>query len=68
MINTKGKRKIVYMGNTYYWYIRYEDGSPKIHIVSEDKKIQFSTGFDREMILGSGDIADMIRRRIVNNP
>ena len=38
-INTKGKRKIVVDGETYYWFVRIEkDGSHRIHIMTEDKK------------------------------
>ena len=38
-INTKGKRKIVVDGETYYWFVRIEkDGGHRIHIMTEDKK------------------------------
>ena len=39
-INTKGKRKIVFNDEVYYWFVRIEkDGSHRIHILTEDKKI-----------------------------
>ena len=39
-INTKGKRKIVIDGEVYYWFVRIEnDGSHRIHIMTEDKKL-----------------------------
>ncbi len=38
-INTKGKCKIVIDGEVYYWFVRIEnDGSHRIHIMTEDKK------------------------------
>lgn len=65
MLSKKGKRKLVFKGNAYYWYIKYQEGSPKIHIMSEDKKIQFSTWFDKEMILGSWDIVNIMERHLI---
>ena len=39
-INTKSKRKIVYKDKTYYWFVRIEkDGSHRIHIMTEDKRL-----------------------------
>lgn len=39
-INTKGKRKIIYNDKVYYWFVKIEnDGSHRIHILTEDKKI-----------------------------
>ena len=39
-INTKDKRKIVFNDTIYYWFVRIEkDGSHRIHILTEDKKI-----------------------------
>ena len=40
-INTKGKRKIIFKNKIYYWFVRVEeDGSHRIHILTEDKKIR----------------------------
>ena len=39
-IYTKGKRKIVFNDAIYYWFVRIEkDGSHRIHILTEDKKL-----------------------------
>jgi hypothetical protein len=39
-INKTGKRKIVVDGKEYYWFVRVEnDGSHRIHIITDDKKI-----------------------------
>ena len=40
-INLKGKRKIIFNDEVYYWFVKAEkDGSHKIHIMTEDKKIK----------------------------
>ena len=40
MVSKKGKRKIEYEGKIFYWFVRVGDrGNLKIHILSEDKKI-----------------------------
>ncbi|MCB7321210.1 hypothetical protein LIZ87_21055, partial [Lacrimispora sp. 210928-DFI.3.58] len=47
---TKGKRKLKYEGVNYYWYIKKDsDHIPCIHVVSEDKSLQLTFGFDREI-------------------
>ena len=39
-INTKGKRKLIFNDKVYYWYVKVEkDGSHRIHILAEDKKV-----------------------------
>lgn len=39
-INAKGKRRIIFKNKIYYWFVRVEeDGSHRIHIMTEDKKI-----------------------------
>lgn len=40
MVSKKGKRKMVYNGSVFYWFVRKNQfGISKIHILSEDKKI-----------------------------
>lgn len=56
MILKKGKRKIVFDGKTFYWYIRL----PYIHIISEDKKLQLKYGFDKELCIGPQYIKDLL--------
>lgn len=48
MILRKGKRKIVYNGMIYYWYVK----NPCIYIISEDKKLHLKYGFDKEICIG----------------
>jgi hypothetical protein len=40
-VNTKGKRKLVHRGMSYFWYVKEDDedfGRIKLFIVSEDKR------------------------------
>ena len=38
-VSPKGKRKHIYNDETYYWFVRKNDeGSMRIHIISDDKK------------------------------
>ncbi|TSJ44940.1 hypothetical protein [Fluviicola chungangensis] len=37
MINKKGKRKIVFEGETYYWFVKKESEADFLSIGSEDK-------------------------------
>ena len=40
MVSKKGKRKLEYNGTVFYWFVRKNAaGIPRIHILSEDKKI-----------------------------
>lgn len=40
MVSKRGKRKIEYIGKIFYWYVKVnEKGNLRIHIISEDKKI-----------------------------
>ena len=46
MVSKKGKRKLEYEGKIFYWFIRKDSaGRPKIHILSEDKKINLVRPF-----------------------
>lgn len=47
----EGKRKIEYEGNIFYWFVRADDnGRLRIHILSEDKKINLEyPPFDSEV-------------------
>ncbi len=51
MVSKKGKRKIVYEEKIFYWFVRTnEEGKIKIHILSEDKKINLERPpFDSEV-------------------
>lgn len=43
-VSKKGKRKLVYKGRDYYWYMKFTDDwtaaypGPQLHIISDDKK------------------------------
>ncbi|MDE5781028.1 MAG: hypothetical protein K2I03_06060, partial [Lachnospiraceae bacterium] len=45
MVNEKNKRKIRYNGTVYYWYVRVENSTHKVHIISEDKKVNLEYPF-----------------------
>ena len=46
MVSKKGKRKLDYEGKIFYWFIRKNSaGRPKIHILSEDKKVNLVRPF-----------------------
>lgn len=65
MISRKGKRKLIYQGDTYYWYIAKSDGEhPVIHIASEDKKVHLTVPFDRELSIGTHYIEDILSRSL----
>ncbi len=65
MISTKGKRKLEYENQTFYWYIKKdENGSPRIHILSEDKKLQLKFPFDREIGIGTGYIIELLEKHL----
>ena len=51
MVSKKGKKKFVYEGKNFYWFVRANpNGVPRIHILSEDKKINLEYPlFDREI-------------------
>ena len=65
-INTKGKRRIIVNDKEFYWFVRVEeDGSHRIHIMTSDKKMNWTypmldtevpvtPEYVRELILNSG--------------
>lgn len=65
MISRKGKRKLIYQGVTYYWYIAKDDEEhPIIHISSEDKKMHLTVPFDKELSIGTHYIEDILSRNL----
>jgi len=50
-VSKKGKRKFEYEGKLFYWFVRSNDsGKFRIHILSEDKKINLDYPmFDSEV-------------------
>lgn len=45
MVFRKNKRKLVYEGSNYYWYVRVHEHSHRVHIISEDKKVHLEYPF-----------------------
>ena len=62
MVSGKGKRKIEYEGKQFYWFVRNnEQGILRIHILSDDKKINLEYPlFDSEVPVTSGDIRHLL--------
>lgn len=68
MINEKGKKKLEFQGENYYWFVRKDtDGSPKLHIISADKKLQLKYGLDKEMTISAAYIKDVLQKHYENN-
>jgi len=68
MISKKGKRKLEYDGEMYYWYIKKSNaGYPKIHISSEDKNLQLVCGFDKELPIGSPYIKEILQKHFAGH-
>jgi len=67
MVNEKGKRKLEFQGESYYWYVKKDmNGIPKIHIISADKKLQLKYYFDKEMIISPAYIKETLQRYFDN--
>lgn len=64
MVSKKGKRKIEYNGITFYWFIRKNSFDiPKIHILSEDKKIHLEYSlFDSDDSTTKKEIERLLHR------
>ena len=65
-INTKGKRKIVINDEIYYWFVRSEkDGSHRIHIMTEDKKVnRVYPMVDTEVPVTPGYICKLLEKQV----
>ncbi len=50
-VSPKEKRKHIYNNKTFYWFvIKNDEGIPRIHIISDDKKINLERAmFDKEV-------------------
>lgn len=52
MIDARGKRKLVFRGRVFYWYIKKDEtGYPYIFVFSEDKRLRIT-----EPLIDSEDI------------
>ncbi len=63
MISKKGKRKIIFRGQTFYWYIKKDEvGYPCVFVFSEDKRLRLKAPLiDSEAIGGPVDAADLLK-------
>ena len=61
-VSAKEKRKHIYNNETYYWFVRKNsDGNPRIHIISNDKKINLERPvFDTEVPLTGAYISKIL--------
>lgn len=64
MVFKKGKRKIEYRGTVFYWFVRTDnEGILKIHILSEDKKVNLVCPlFDSEIPVTPAYIKYLLER------
>ncbi len=63
MVSGKNKRKIVYEGRNYYWYVRINEHGHRVHILSEDKKLHLEYPFlDTEVPVTPRDIRNHLPR------
>ena len=67
MVSKKGKRKIVYDDRVYYWYVRVTEGSHRIHIISEDKKIRICAPFcDTEESVTPATVRELLEKHFAD--
>lgn len=64
MISKKGKRRFEFEGNIFYWFVRANAaGHHRIHIISEDKKINLEfPPFDSEVPVEPSYIRELLKR------
>lgn len=70
MISSRGKRKMIYNGNVFYWFVRKNaEGIIRIHILSGDKKINIEyPPFDTEIPVTPKEIKRILVNYFNNNP
>lgn len=64
MVSKRGKRKLIFNDRIFYWFVRKNSsGIPKIHILSEDKKINLIYPlFDRDVPVVSSYVVQLLKR------
>lgn len=69
MVSKKGKRKIKYNDNIFYWYVRKtHEGSLRIHILSKDKRVNLEFApFDTELPVTPKEIKAKLERYFDKN-
>jgi len=62
MVSKKGKRKFEYNGKTFYRFVRADaDGIPRLHILSDDRKINLEYPLsDREISNVSSYVKELL--------
>lgn len=67
MVFKKNKRKIHYEGTNYYWYVRVNGHSHRVHIISDDKKVHLEYPFfDTEIPVTPKDIRNHLKKFYTN--
>ena len=67
MVSKKNKRKIVYEGTNYYWYVRVDELSHRVHIISDDKKVHLEYPFfDTELPVTPRNIRNHLKEYYAN--
>lgn len=69
MVSNKGKRKLVFNGKTFYWFVRKSaEGKIRIHILSEDKKMYLECPpFDSEVSVTPKEIRLILKNHFDEN-
>ena len=69
MVAKKGKRKIEYEGNRFYWFVRVDDnGNMRIRILSDNKKINLEyPPFDSEVPVTPSYIRSLLDNYFMNH-
>ncbi len=64
MVSKKGKRKLIFSDRVFYWFVRKDSsGIPKIHILSEDKKINLLYSlFDRDVPVVPAYVVQLLKK------
>lgn len=67
MVSKKDKREIVYEGTPYYWYVRVNEHSHRVHIISADKKVHLEYPFlDTEIPVTQKEIRNHLKKYFAN--
>ena len=67
MVSKKNKRKIVYEGINYYWYVRVDELGHRVHIISDDKKVHLEYPFfDTELPVTPRNIRNHLKEYYAN--
>lgn len=63
MISPKGKRKLIYAGKVFYWFVRIDASGHRIHILSNEEKLHLRYPFiDTEISVTPGYIRKLLEK------